>query len=62
MIDTSVLFYFLYPGAAVHLLITGGHGGTLVQERLGFIAGLVTNLAFYLGGSLLVLSGKHRWQ
>jgi hypothetical protein len=44
---TPALFYPLYPGITVSLLITGGHGSTLTLDKIGFAAELVTNLAFY---------------
>ena len=50
---TPVLIYPLYPGLMVHLLITGGHGGTLTQQRIGFVAELLTNLTVYVAGTLL---------
>jgi hypothetical protein len=31
-----VLAYLLYPGEIVSLLVTGGHGGTLTQDKVGF--------------------------
>jgi hypothetical protein len=29
---SAALFYFLYPGFILSLLITGGHGGTKFEE------------------------------
>jgi len=40
--------FLFYPGLMVHLLITGAHGGTLAQEKIGFVAELLTNLTIYV--------------
>jgi hypothetical protein len=37
----------LYPGLMVSLLVTGGHGGTLMQDKIAFVAELGTNLLAY---------------
>lgn len=50
-----VLAYPLYPGLMVHLLITGGHGGTLTQEKIAFAAELVANLLAYLLATFALL-------
>jgi hypothetical protein len=50
-----VLAYPLYPGNMVHLLVTGGHGGTRTQERVGFAAELTTNLFAYLAATFILL-------
>jgi hypothetical protein len=42
-----VLFYALFPGNAVHLMITGGHGGTRIAERVAPWLGGLTNIAAY---------------
>ena len=52
---TPFLFYSLYPGLMVHLLITGAHGGTLAQEKIGFVAELLTNLTIYVSLALVCL-------
>ena len=51
----AFLFYALFPGMSVDLLITGGHGGTLTEERVGFVAGFVTNILVYSGAAFLLL-------
>jgi hypothetical protein len=49
------LVYALLPGIIVSLLITGGHGGTLIEERVGLIAGLIVNSLVYAGAVFLLL-------
>jgi hypothetical protein len=49
------LVYALLPGIIVSLLITGGHGGTLVEERVGLVAGLIVNSLVYAGAVFLLL-------
>jgi hypothetical protein len=44
---SSSVFYALFPGNVVHLLITGGHGGTRAQEAVAPYVGCVTNIAAY---------------
>ena len=44
-----ILAYPLYPGSMVSLLVTGGHGGTLTQQKIGFAAELTANLFIYFG-------------
>lgn len=44
---TKLLFFLLYPGVVLALLITGGHGGTLVQERLALAASVLVNTLAY---------------
>ena len=46
-----ILAYPLYPGNMVHLLVTGGHGGTLTQEKIG----LAANLFVYLAAAFILL-------
>lgn len=48
------LFYSLYPGLAVSLLITGGHGGTHMQDFIGNILGVMINILVYFLVLLLV--------
>jgi hypothetical protein len=49
------LVYALLPGIIVSLLITGGHGGTLIEERVGPLAGLIVNSLVYAGAAFLLL-------
>jgi hypothetical protein len=37
----------LYPGILVHAMVTGPRGGTLAQERIGFVFELATNVLAY---------------
>jgi hypothetical protein len=46
----KILFYLLFCGMAVHLLITGGHGGTHLQEAFGIISSFVVNTVVYAIG------------
>jgi len=43
----GVAFYAAMPGVMAHLLITGGHGGTLTEERLGSVLEIAVNTVFY---------------
>jgi hypothetical protein len=52
------LVYALLPGVIVSLLITGGHGGTLIEERVGLVAGLIVNCLVYAGAVFLLLRMK----
>jgi len=49
------LAYPLYSGMMVSLVVTGGHGGTLTQEKLGFAAELAANLLAYLAATFILL-------
>jgi hypothetical protein len=51
---SPILAYPLYPGEMVSLLVTGGHGGTLTQDKIGFAAELVVNLLAYLLATFLL--------
>jgi hypothetical protein len=35
------------PGLIAHLLITGGHGGTVTEERFGSVLEIAVNTMFY---------------
>jgi hypothetical protein len=45
--DMSFSFYALFPGMAVSLLITGGHGGTGVQDSVALVVAFAINLIVY---------------
>lgn len=51
---SSVTFAVLYPGLALSLLITGGHGGTTLEEHLALLAGFITNVMVYFFAALMV--------
>ncbi len=55
-----VLAYPLYPGNLVSLLVTGGHGGTITQDRVGFAAELSTNLFAYLAATFILFRAFRR--
>jgi len=42
------LFYLLYPGMIINVLITGGHGGTIFEEWAGAISGVLVNTVCYM--------------
>jgi len=50
-----IVAYPLYPGNMVHLLVAGGPGGTLTQEKIGLAAELTTNLLAYLAATFILL-------
>jgi hypothetical protein len=58
----AVWFYVLYPGSALSLHITGGHGGTKFQEGLALIASLMMNTVAYaaLCAGLLAVRNRGR--
>lgn len=43
----SVLIYLLFPGNMVSIAITGGHGGTQLQELIAPLAGFIVNVTSY---------------
>ena len=47
--------YPLIPGSLVSLILTGGHGGTEVQEIAGHIALVVVNTVLYTLAIVLLL-------
>jgi hypothetical protein len=42
-------FYVALPGVLAHMLVTGGHGGTMQQDRIGSMLEVATNTIFYSG-------------
>jgi hypothetical protein len=44
---SASLFYALFPGNVVHLLITGGHGGTKIEDAIAPYMAALTNIAAY---------------
>ena len=55
-IGSNVLFFLLYPGLMLSLLITGGHGGTVFEDRAGLAVGFVGNVVVYTLLSALAIS------
>jgi hypothetical protein len=55
---SEVVVYAALPGLVAHLWITGGHGGTITEERFGSILEVAVNAITYgvllLGLSMLV--------
>jgi hypothetical protein len=43
----NVVVYAALPGVIVHLLIIGGPGGTIMEERFGSILEVAMNTVFY---------------
>ena len=58
--ESGVFFFLLYPGAALSLLITGGHGGTEFENRTALAAGFAVNTFVYaaLFAALLALHSR----
>ena len=60
-----VLRYPLFPGIAVHNAVTGdrlagatdAHGGTLAEERTGFLAEILVNVGLYF----LLATAMSKW-
>ena len=44
---SASLFYALFPGNVVHLRITGGHGGTKMEDAIAPFMAALTNIAAY---------------
>lgn len=42
--NSILLFYVLFPGAVISLLITGGHGGTRAEEAIAPVIGALVNV------------------
>ena len=45
--DSTVLFFLLYPGVTLSLLITGGHGGAAFEDRAAMVVSFLVNLLAY---------------
>jgi hypothetical protein len=56
LINSNLFFYLLFPRNATSLLITGGHGGTQVQDGVAFLLGFAINLMLY---SFLIFAVLH---
>ena len=54
------LFFLLYPGGMVALLITSPHGGTIMQDRLALGASVLVNTLAYAIVCTLFLWIWHR--
>ena len=50
-----VLLLAVYPGLMANLLVTGGHGGTRTQDRVGFALEFVVSVFVYGLAALAVL-------
>jgi hypothetical protein len=59
-LGSDVLFFLLYPGLMLSLQITGGHGGTVLEDRAGPAVGFAANLVVYTLLSALAISIEHR--
>ena len=44
---SASVFYALFPGNAIHLLITGGHGRAAFSDVIAPYAAVLTNIAAY---------------
>ena len=56
---TEVLFYLLYPGLVVSILITGGHGGSELADKMALVASFLVNTCAYTG-LIAILSALRR--
>jgi hypothetical protein len=45
--SSELLFKLLFPGLAVGLLITGGHGGTVIEDEIAPTFSFVFNVLVY---------------
>jgi hypothetical protein len=57
-----VFIYPLFPGMVLSLLITGGHGGTIAEDRIALVFGFAINTLTYslLCAALLVILRKRK--
>jgi hypothetical protein len=58
--NSAILFYLLFPGLMIGLLITGGHGGTRTEEAIAPIAAFVVNFLFYFMFAVGVLQIRRK--
>lgn len=60
--DAGVFFFLLYPGAALSLLITGGHGGTESENAIALMVSFVVNMIAYalLCAAVLVIRSREK--
>lgn len=58
----GAFFFLLYPGAALSLLITGGHGGTETESIIAFVISFVVNTIAYalLCAALLAIRSRDK--
>jgi hypothetical protein len=59
-VNTDVLFYLLFPGIAVSMLMTGGHGGSEVAGRVALVSGFLVNMCAYAGLILILSAFRNR--
>jgi hypothetical protein len=60
-VDSPLVFYLLLPGSLASVLVTGGHGGTLLEERMGPIVGLIVNLIVYMSIMAMTFFAYSKW-
>jgi hypothetical protein len=62
VIASPVLFYLLYPGLTLSLLITGGHGGTELADNIALAVSFVANSLIYavLCGAILAAFSRKK--
>ena len=46
-VEYSLLIYLLFPGLVLGLLITGGHGGTELEDKIAAVVSFLVNLLAY---------------
>ena len=53
----------LFPGEIASILITGGHGGTNVEECVGTVVSIIVNaLVYFAVFELLILVRRRMWK
>jgi hypothetical protein len=60
--SSAMLFYLLFPGLALGLMITGGHGGTHFEDSLAPVVGLAVNIIVYWVLFRILLFVRTRWK
>jgi hypothetical protein len=44
----KLFFFLLYPGLAISLVMTGGHGGTELEDKVASVVGFLVNVLIYM--------------
>ena len=57
---SELLFYLLFPGLVIGILITGGHGGTVGEERIASVVSFAVNALVYSALVFSALAIKRR--
>ncbi len=62
IVQPKILFVLLYPGEVVGLWITGGHGGTSIEEGTAIAVSFLVNTLVYTVAGLVIESVVRRWR